>query len=169
MGKKVLVYNCLSIVILISVIFLSIDQQVLPSFRIAMVEAISEVQAVTYPYLDFSTYFGGSGDYGERGVGIVVSDDGSYYILGRSRAIDFPTLNAFDATPNGRDDIVISKFNSQGILLWSTFFGGNDTDISLDISVAIDGSCYISGRTQSTDFPIKNAFSSTFNGGAYDG
>jgi len=146
------------------VVFLSIDQQAFPSFKLAKVEAVSEVQAMTYPYLDFSTYFGGSGDYGERGVGIVVSDDGSYYILGRSRAIDFPTLNAFDDSPNGYTDIVISKFNSQGTLLWSTFFGGNETDVAFDISVAIDGSCYIIGWTESIDFPIKNAFSSTLNG-----
>jgi len=169
LGKKTLAFNCLSIILLISVVFFSLDQQVFPTFKLAKVESVSEVQAMTYPYLDFSTYFGGSGDYGERGVGIVVSDDGSYYILGRSRSIDFPTLNAFDDSPNGQDDIVISKFNSQGTLLWSTFFGGNKTDVAFDISVAIDGSCYISGRTQSTDFPIKNAFSSTFNGGAYDG
>ncbi|MHA1186332.1 MAG: hypothetical protein ACTSSK_05580, partial [Candidatus Heimdallarchaeota archaeon] len=120
MGKKTLVINYLCITLLISVIFLSIDQQVFPSFDQTIVEAA----AVTYPYLDFSTYFGGSGDCGERGVGIVVSDDGSYYILGRSRAIDFPTLNAFDNTSNSGDDAFVSKYAVDGSLLWSTFLGG---------------------------------------------
>ncbi|MHA1125858.1 MAG: SBBP repeat-containing protein [Candidatus Heimdallarchaeota archaeon] len=230
MGKKSLVFNCLSIVLLISVVFLSIDQQVLPTIEQTMIKADSEAPAVTYPYLDFSTYLGGS-DGVEDGFGIAVSRDGSYYVMGRTDSNDFPTLNAFDDTYNdgrdtfvakfsdsgsllwctylggndfdggfsiavafdgscyimgttrsddfptlnaynstssGKDDIFLTKFSTNGALLWSTYLGGSDNDYGFDIAVARDGSCYVTGETQSNDFPIKNAYSNTFNGGNFD-
>ena len=116
----------------------------------------------TYPNLTYSTYIGGSDS--ERGYGIAVSDDGSYFITGSTDSDDFPTKNAYDNTRNGDRDVFITKFSSNDSLLWSTFFGGNHLDYSKDIAFGEDGSCYIIGTTMSPDFPTENAFDSTHNG-----
>jgi len=117
----------------------------------------------TYPKLDFSTYLGGSGG-GEHGHGIAVTEDGSCYVTGRTSSSDFPTLNAFNTTYSGDTDAIVTKLDGSGSLLWSTFFGGSDFDMGNDISIADDGSCYITGQTGSSDFPTQNAYNSTYSG-----
>jgi len=158
-----LVFNRLSVVLLISVVFLSIPQQMLPSTKRTIPLAYSEALLATYPKLNFSTYFGGSGG-SERGYGIAVTEDGSCYMTGQTGSSDFPTLNAYNNTFGGNRDAIVAKLTSSGSLLWSTYFGGSDLDYSNDIAVASDGSCYIMGTTQSNDFPTQNAYNSTYNG-----
>ena len=164
MGKASrLILNHLIVVLLISVVFLSVDQQVLPSIEQIMLKACSEAPAVTYPYLDFSTYFGGSDGY-ELGLGIAATDDGSYYVTGHTASSDFPTQNAYDDTFNGGRDAFVAKFNSHGSLLWSTYLGGTNFDGGFSIAVTSDGNCYIIGTTRSNDFPTLNAYSNTLSG-----
>ncbi len=110
----------------------------------------------------WSSYLGGNDhDYG---YGIAVTNDGSCYVTGHTRSSDFPTLDAYDPTHNGYDDVFVSKFNASGSLLWSTYLGGASRDEALGIAVAGDGSCYITGYTSASDFPTKNAFNSTHGG-----
>ncbi len=113
----------------------------------------------------FSSYLGGSSR--DRAFAIAAGDDGSCYVLGNTNSSNFPTKNAFNSTFSGYEDVFVSKFSSDGVLLWSTYFGGNDFDRAQGISVAKDGSCYITGRTSSVNFPTKEAYSDTYNGG-YD-
>jgi hypothetical protein len=54
------------------------------------------------------------------------------------------------------------------ILQLSTFFGGIGRDCGNSIAVDDAGYIYITGYTSSTDFPIQNAFDSTFNSGTFD-
>ncbi len=156
-------FNRLSVILLICVVFFSVNQQVIPFIKQTILTAGSEAPAVTYPYLDFSTYFGGS-DGGELGLGIAATDDGSYYVTGHTASSDFPTQNAFDDTFNGVRDAFVAKFNNRGSLLWSTFLGGSDFDGGFDIAVSSDGCCYIFGITRSIDFPTLNAFNSAPSG-----
>ena len=164
MGKLLrLIINRLGVVLLISVVFLSATQQVLPSTVGANPKPYPEALPATYPKLNFSTYFGGTG-LGEHGYGIAVTEDGSYYVTGSTESSDFPTENAYNSTNSGKRDAFIAKFSPSNSLLWSTYFGGSDRDFGFDISVTDDGSCYILGLTDSSDFPTKNAFNSTYGG-----
>ena len=114
----------------------------------------------------WSTYFGGSQlDYSKD---IAIGEDGSCYIIGTTLSGGFPTKNAFDNTYNGYDDAFLAKFSATGALLWSTYLGGSDHDYGYSIAVASDGSCYVTGETQSIDFPTKHAFNSNYNGGNFD-
>jgi hypothetical protein len=119
-----LIFNHLSVVLLISVVFLSIDSQVLPSTKQMILLASSEASAVTYPYLDFSTYFGGT-DGIELGLCITTNDDGCFYITGQTESSDLPIVNAYDDTINGGRDAFVAKFDSYGSLLWCTYLGGS--------------------------------------------
>ena len=69
---------------------------------------------------------------------------------------DFPaTPGAYDTTPNGGNDIFVSKFNS-GLtnLLMSTFLGGSRSDFGNSIAISAAGNVYVIGETLSPDFPM---------------
>ncbi|MBK5114567.1 MAG: SBBP repeat-containing protein [Candidatus Heimdallarchaeota archaeon] len=163
MGKILRVaINRLGVVLLISVVFLSIPQQVLPFTEHTILLASAEAVPATYPKLDFSTYLGGSAL--DQGRGIAVTEDGSCYLTGQTGSSDFPTQLAFNSTISSSRDAYVVKLSGSGSLLQSTFFGGSDLDIGNDIAVTGDGNSYVTGFTESSDFPTLNAYNSTYGG-----
>jgi hypothetical protein len=118
------------------------------------------------PTLIFSTYLGGSG--GEHGNGIAIDKGGNAYVTGWVWSTDFPaTTGVYDDYYNwGYRDAFVAKINSSGSkLIFATFLGGGDWDEGRGISVDGDGNAYITGWTQSTNFPsTKDAFARKLNG-----
>jgi len=110
----------------------------------------------------WSSYLGGNAN--DAGFGIAVTEDGSCYVTGFTASNDFPILHAYDSTPNGDWDVFVTKFNANGSLLWSTYFGGAWWDEALGIAIASDGSCYVTGYTVSPDFPTQQAYNNTNSG-----
>lgn len=112
--------------------------------------------------LVYSTYFGGSGtDYG---TAIAVDSSGSAYVTGLVASEDFPLANPIDATLGSHavDDAFITKFNPSGsALLYSTYLGGGSEDAPYAIAIDQAGDAYITGRTNSSDFPLTNPIQST--------
>jgi hypothetical protein len=118
--------------------------------------------------LVYSTFLGGAGN--DLGFSIAVDDAGAAYVAGGTRSADFPTSSgAFDTSHNGGNDAYVAKLDpSGGALLYGTFLGGGADDDGFG-GLAIDGSgvVYVSGETQSADFPITaGAVDPVFNGGA---
>jgi hypothetical protein len=116
----------------------------------------------------YSTFLGGGGyDYG-RGIGV----DGSScaYVTGYTTSSDFPTENAWDDSFNGGSyDAFVTKFSAAGnSLLYSTFLAGSDSDVGYGIAVDGSGCAYVTGRTESSDFPTENAWDDSYNGGDWD-
>ncbi len=113
--------------------------------------------------LVFSTFLGGSSI--ELGIGIAVDTSGNSYVTGQTASGDFPTFNAYDSTYSGVEDVYITKLNAAGTdLVFSTFFGGSDWEYSRDLELDAAGNIYIIGTTISSDFPMENAFNSTYGG-----
>jgi RHS repeat-associated protein len=122
--------------------------------------------------LEYSTYLGGNGY--EQGFSIDVNLAGEAYIVGQTTSSDFPTSdNAYDRTFNGVEDGFITKFAADGShFIYSSYFGGSQKDCEVDYdriecTIAIDaaGFAYVTGSTQSPDFPIKsNAYNQNFSG-----
>ena len=86
--------------------------------------------------------------------------------IGSTESSNFPsTDNAYDRTYNGNEDILILKLAPQGELLYGTCFGGSGKEkvISFHIDDALN--LYCTGFTNSSDFPVKSAYSETYNGG----
>ncbi|MFX0204652.1 MAG: SBBP repeat-containing protein, partial [Candidatus Hodarchaeota archaeon] len=113
----------------------------------------------------YSTYLGGS-DW-DFSYGIAVDTDNNCYITGYTYSADFPTVNAYDDTIDGSTDAFVTKLNATGNgLVYSTYLGGSDWEEGYDLTIDSAGNCYITGWTESTDFPTVNAFNDTYGGWA---
>ncbi len=113
--------------------------------------------------LHYSTFLGGSG--ADEAYGLVVNESGYAYISGNTNSSDFPTVDAYDDNVNGNYDIFISVFSPDASYLdFSSYFGGTYREYVKDIDVDNSGNTYITGYTTSDDFPMYNAYDSTFSG-----
>jgi Beta-propeller repeat/CARDB len=102
--------------------------------------------------LIYSTYLGGSGS--DRGQGLAVDGSGNAYVTGWTNSLDFPVASPLQAT-NGGSDAFVSKLNAAGsALVYSTYLGGNFSG-EFGYGIAVDGSgnAYVTGQTESNDFP----------------
>jgi len=151
------------------------------------------LQFTTAGVLRWATYFGGTASFPVTVGGIntyltdnvlAIASDGSHvWVTGTTVSTDFPIdsvsgsyfqgtmkarTGAIDSTFSG--NAFISKFDTFGVLKWSTYYGGSGGDEGL--SIQSDGShVWITGQTYSTDFPIQNltgAYNQPTNGsGSY--
>lgn len=104
----------------------------------------------------YSTYLGGSKS--DNGLGIAVDTSGNAYIAGYTNSSDFPTVSAIYGSNRGNADAFVTKLNADGISLdYSTYLGGSGFDYSLGIAVDTSGTTYVTGDTQSSDFPTASA------------
>jgi len=114
----------------------------------------------------YATYIGGRGD--DRAAGIAVDSSGQIYLAGSTASADFPLVSSIRPTLGGIRDAFVVKLNAIGnLLVYSTFLGGIGYDAATAIAVDAAGNAYISGDTQSTDFPISSPVQSVL-GGATD-
>lgn len=115
--------------------------------------------------LVYSTFLGG--DNSDDGADIVTDDQGYAYIIGNTDSTDFPvTPGAFQQTLQGPKNAFISKVAPDGeSLSYSTYLGGNVEDYGYSIAIDSQYHAYVTGYTQSTDFPVTpGAFQTTLNG-----
>ena len=120
------------------------------------------------PVLTYSTYLGGNSD--DYGRDIAVDDSGNAYIFGETQSYDFPMVNPYDGSNNGSWDVFVTKLNSTGDgLVYSTYLGGISSDFGYGgITVDDSGNAYISGVTNSSDFPTTAAAYQTSIQGSND-
>jgi hypothetical protein len=109
--------------------------------------------------LSYSTYLGGN-DL-NFGYGIAVDSAGNAYVTGYTYSANFPILNAFQASFGGGIDAFVTKLTAGGGLSYSTYLGGAGGDFGQGIAVDLTGNVYVTGQTNSTDFPTLNAFQSS--------
>lgn len=125
----------------------------------------------------WSAIFSGiDNDDNDGGIAINNETD-EIYICGATKSTDFPILNVEGAynhsTIEGGNNGFITKVNSDGELLWSTFIGGNEWDYLTDLEINANGDLFVLGFTSSTDYPnvtLEGAYNNaSFNGGMNDG
>jgi hypothetical protein len=121
------------------------------------------------PTLTYSTYLGGSDS--DSGAGIAVDSAGMAYVTGYTLSYDFPVLNEYQ-TYQDYNDVFVTKLdtNASGAdsLLYSTYLGGSYGDnIGTGIAVDSAGIVYVTGYTNTYDFPVLNEYQ-TYLGGSYD-
>ena len=117
------------------------------------------------PELVFSTFLGGAA--ADQGQGIAVDSDGNIYVTGFTFSTDFPVVNP--ARPfSGASDAFITKISLSPAphIIYSTFLGGSVNTHGNAITIDASGHAFITGYTDSTDFPIASVpLSRTLAGG----
>ena len=122
----------------------------------------------------FSTYLGGNGDTGA--TGIKIDQSGNIWLKGNTKSTVFPTTpGAFQTVLAGAFDAYVSELDPTGSrLLYSTYLGGAGTEYGGATTVlALDNQnppgVYVTGYTNSTDFPVVAGSLQTSNAGLNDG
>ncbi|MBI2985821.1 MAG: SBBP repeat-containing protein, partial [Deltaproteobacteria bacterium] len=114
--------------------------------------------------LVYSTYLGGSGEENSRGIAVDAA--GQARVTGVTSSTDFPTVNAFQPVYGGgiNDGYIVALNAAGSALLYSTYFGGSGHDRSRFIALDSLGNAYVTGWTDSADFPTMNPLQPTLNG-----
>ncbi len=106
--------------------------------------------------LVFSTYLGGGAN--DAGYGLALDGAGNIFLTGSTRSTDFNTVNPLQAANRGEDDAFIARIDATGTnLIYSTYLGGTGFDNGVGIAVDLEGNAYLTGITNSTDFPTQGA------------
>lgn len=115
----------------------------------------------------YSTYVGGVHD--DQVGGMALDAQGNAYVIGNSGSEDWPvTGNAVQSRRKAIGsyvrNLVVTKFDSSGALLYSTFLGGSVNDYGTSIAVDASGAAYLTGYTMSPDFPVTaGAYQRSYN------
>jgi len=110
--------------------------------------------------LIWSTYYGGAmlegtNFYGSGSHNLFVDKCDNLYCSITTGSFNIPTVSSCDAGYNDasfegidpfKTDILISKFNNNGKILWSTYFGGDAKDFRESIHLDKQGNLYIIGE-----------------------
>lgn len=118
--------------------------------------------------LVYSTYLGGNSD--DEGRSIAVDTRGAAYVTGFTRSDNFPTYQAFQGTLRGYTDAFVAKLAPAGNSLgYSTYLGGSgSSDMGHGIAIDASGAAYVSGHTNSDNFPTLNPFQGSYSGLGFD-
>jgi hypothetical protein len=103
------------------------------------------------PAWSWITYFGGAKE--DDLNALAVDAQGSTYLAGGTLSATLATPGAYRSSFAGPGDAFVAKFDRNGALVYATYLGGGATDLATAIAVDSDGSVYLGGTTNSTDFP----------------
>jgi len=108
----------------------------------------------------YSTYLGGTADDSVNGVSI--DSSGTAYVAGGTSSTDFPLAAPTQQTKAGGVDAFVCRLTATGNALpYSTYLGGMGTETALAVAVSPAGKVFLTGRTDSTDFPVVNPIQAT--------
>ena len=99
--------------------------------------------------LEYGTYLGGSANDFVNALKFFPGSNG-FVVSGFTKSPDFPvTPSSHIEDYQGNGDVYVSRFDEQGQLLWSTYFGAQDMDKVTDMVLDASGSIFIVGNTYS--------------------
>ncbi len=112
----------------------------------------------------YSTFLGGSGN--ELAYGIAVDPAGRALLTGYTDSRDWPLASALQAVPGGASDAFVAKLAPRGEhLVFSTYLGGAGDDRGWGIAADAAGDAFVTGYTESADFPVAHAAQAAPGGG----
>jgi hypothetical protein len=119
--------------------------------------------------LIYSTYLGDthpSGSGFDLGYGIAVDPSGAAYVTGQASDTSYPvTPGAIQPVLRGPTNAIVTKLAPTGNqLVYSTFLGGNGTDVGRSIALDNAGDAFVAGSTTSQNFPLINPVQSSLKG-----
>ncbi|MBI4327826.1 MAG: SBBP repeat-containing protein [Chloroflexi bacterium] len=134
---------------------------------------VTKIDAAGSRIISSSVLSGSREDYAN---GVAADAAGNAYVVGHTLSADFPTTtNAFQPQFGGngdegdsnnlQGDAFLLKINPDGSrLLFSSFLGGSLADQARAVALDDAGHAFVTGFTESTDFPLANAFQTEMHG-----
>jgi hypothetical protein len=115
----------------------------------------------------WSTYYGGDGY--DRCYS-VISLQNNVIVTGRTQsANNISTSGSYKPLHGGLDDAFIAAFNSSGVRLWGSYYGGSGNDYGMSLAKDTKNNFYLAGHTNSvTDIASVKGFQYIFGGGNID-
>ncbi|HVI10742.1 MAG TPA: SBBP repeat-containing protein, partial [Candidatus Binatia bacterium] len=124
------------------------------AFRLGHYDANSAL--VIDPVLVYSTYLGGSGDDQPNSIG--VDGSGNVYVAGYTDSANFP-LTTLGSLSQNTDHVFVAKIDPTGShLIYADYIGGNGADYGVALALDSANEVFVTGTTQSSNFPVQNAF-----------
>ncbi len=119
--------------------------------------------------LVYADYIGGNSQ--DFGYALVLDSNKEVFVTGSTASSDFPVVKPYQGSYPGSFNAFLAKISANGSsLLYSTYLGGNGSDIPAGIAIDGLGSVVLGGNTTSTTFPTANAYqasASSNQGGLY--
>ena len=112
--------------------------------------------------LEYSTYFGGSGD--EEGLSVAWNFE-ELALAGRTSSENLPVKEALQPRPGGGEDGFLLHLNSRFEIVQATYFGGRGDDAVTAVVFDSFGNPIVAGRSSSTDLAFPEAFRREAGGG----
>jgi hypothetical protein len=119
------------------------------------------------PVIVYARQFGDATSGGnEEAIGIQADAAGNAFVTGFTTSSDFPvTAGAFDTSIGGLYDAFVMKLDPAGNIVWATFLGGSQWEQGRGIALDAAGAVYVTGVTQSPNFPTRRPVQGAFGGG----
>jgi hypothetical protein len=121
------------------------------------------------PTIDFSTRLAGTAP--GTGLAVAVDRAGDTYLAGGTSSDDVPTTAhpLEPSRPGTPESAFVAKLDPTGRLVYATYLGGSRYTEARGIAVDASGGAYLTGATNSTDFPTTpGAFQRSYGGGPFD-
>lgn len=121
----------------------------------------------------YSTYLGGNGK--DVVIGLALDPNANAYVAGNTSSTNFPVtfghaLQTANNTGGNASNLFLSRIDATkaGLtsLIYSTYLGGSIGETGGSVAVDSNGNAYLTGSTESFDFPLANAFQSSLFGTA---
>src|SRR6184192_3155430 len=130
--------------------------------------------------LIYSTYLGGNGANagaylasGDEGWGVAVDSSGNAYVVGATSSTDssfITSTTAYQSAPpaaNSQASVFVSKIDTTqagpASLVYSTYLAGSTADQGMAIALGPNNVAYVTGTTNSTDYPFPGATTGAFD------
>jgi gliding motility-associated-like protein len=117
----------------------------------------------------WATYYGGNGD--DTAFRLREGNDAGLYMTGHTTSTNvMATPNAFQSNKSGGQDVFLTRFENDGTVTWSTYYGGNGNDFGYGLVLDANDRIFINGNTEgSTNLSTINAIQTAYGGGPSDG
>jgi Beta-propeller repeat len=106
----------------------------------------------------YTTFLGGAED--DFAYAVATDPSGNVYVGGYTMSANFPLSSPFQNALKGKEDAFITKLAPSGSsYVYSTYLGGQEASYDEIYGIAADaaGNAFVTGDTDSPDFPTSNA------------